>query len=368
MAVIVSPLMQANTLHRVCKHCGRKFTMTMSDRPRGGCCSRECHQAYKVANGLRKPPPPKKNDPAEAGVVYGLCDPVSHQVRYIGKTVDLKSRIRRYRSGRHHSPHLKNWIASLGRKGQWPEVKVLETCLFGLGDAEKHWIKHGRERGWDLINATDGGDSGRPNAIAIANNRKAQYERFQRPDEIRKHKLASQKNAAIKAGKTHQQWRNDRAAQLREKRYRMIHADAIREAERLQRIAQADQRKAAERDARQQAFGVIVPLTCKGVAFVPLTRGAWAVIDAEDWDRVSQFRWALQIKTNVNGMIYHRAKRSFGDGGVELLPRFITSAGNGEAVRHRNGMQLDCRKCNIYKDLGPPVGVCEPSASPAKGR
>lgn len=342
--------MQVATLDRVCKHCGSNFVMTKADRPRAGCCSRECHQAWKLANGLRKPAPPKKNDPAEAGVIYGLCDPVTHQVRYIGKTVNLKSRMRRYRSGCHHSPHLKNWIALLGRKGQWPEVKVLETCLFGLGDAEKHWIKHGRERGWDLINATDGGDGWPCTPQSVEKIRQANLRRYQNPLERYKHKRGSQKAAAARLGMTMEAYRLSRAEELRQKRYRSRNAESIRESARLQRIAQKDQREAAERDARQKAFGVLVPLTCKGAAFVPLTRGAWAVVDAEDWDRASRHFWQLQTKQNrVDGPIELRAIRNLpkvnGIKHKELLTRFI--AGPSERVEVIDRNALNCRKSSL---------------------
>lgn len=340
---------------KTCRQCGKRFMMGLADHPRAGCCSRDCHQAFKLANGTRKQPPPKRNDPAEAGVVYALCEPDTKAVRYIGKTVNLKARIARYRCGKHHSPHLKNWIAKLGRQGKWPEVKLLETCLFGLGEAEKHWIKHGRERGWDLINATDGGDSGRPSAESMQRMKDAQRQRYADPKERRRSKLCSQKAVANARGITLEQYRTHRASVIREKRYRKQNAEAIKQRAALRRQAEHDQREAAERDARLRAFGVLTPLTCKGRAFVPLTRGAWAVVDAEDWDRVSQFKWSLHVKQYRNGNVVLRAKRSIVTGGkfkgCELLTRFIANAKAGDAVRCKNGNQLDCRKINTTQGL-----------------
>lgn len=338
-------------LRRECKCCGFVFYMAKRYAPLMGCCSRLCLQKWKIENGHRKPPPPKRNDPAESGVVYGLVDPDTKQIRYIGKATNFKNRMARYRCGDYSNPHQRNWLEKLKREGKWCEERVLEECLFNLGEAERKWIKIGREKGWPLTNQTDGGDSGKRSHESIEKGRARMIAFYQSPVEKRKHRLNSQRVAARKIGMTLEAYRIKRAQEAREQRYRKQNAEAIRQREAIRRQAESDQQQAAERDARLRAFGVLAPLTCKGAAFVPLTRGAWAVVDAEDWGRVSQYKWALQVKRNCNGATYHRAKRSFSvsgkDGGLQLLSRFIANTPDGSAVRHQDGNQLNCRKSNL---------------------
>jgi len=96
--------------------------------------------------------------------VYGLTDPRTLMIRYIG----MASNIRRPR--RHAdclksywdgvTSHKTNWIQELSRAGFNYEVCVLEesTSREELQQAEIWWIAFGRACGWPLTNETDGGD------------------------------------------------------------------------------------------------------------------------------------------------------------------------------------------------------------------
>jgi hypothetical protein len=78
---------------------------------------------------------------------------------------------------------------------------------------------------------------------------------------------------------------------------------------------------------------------------IPLTKGFVARIDAEDFDRVSAFKWRVTIRKTV---IY--AGRGWREGSKqhhEYLHRFILQAPRTAEVDHRNGNGLDCRKCNL---------------------
>lgn len=93
-------------------------------------------------------------------LVYGLTDPRTGEVRYIGKsTKGLKRPQEHGRKGRGNGK-CKNWVASILKIGLKCGIEVLECCetLDELSAAEVRWIKKGRESGWRLTNMTDGGE------------------------------------------------------------------------------------------------------------------------------------------------------------------------------------------------------------------
>lgn len=95
------------------------------------------------------------------GRIYGLYDPDTGELRYIGKTchtpaVRLKGHLRNAERGAR--THLCNWLRSLDRP---PHYKVLKTTtLEALNAAEVSMIRWHRSRGTALTNTTDGGDGG----------------------------------------------------------------------------------------------------------------------------------------------------------------------------------------------------------------
>lgn len=102
--------------------------------------------------------------------VYGLIDPVTNEMRYIGKTRCGLTEPRGYiriaqklneaqRDGRRH---VLRWICSLLRKEQVPKIEIIEYCdEQQLNDLEIAWIAFFRQIGCNLANMTDGGDGGR---------------------------------------------------------------------------------------------------------------------------------------------------------------------------------------------------------------
>lgn len=99
-------------------------------------------------------------------LIYGLVDPRTKLVRYVGQS---SSGLRR---PRHHAnpsqlkskrTHRSSWIKSLQAIGLRYEIAVLEVFASEapLNDAEQWWIAYGRACGWDLTNHTDGGDGTR---------------------------------------------------------------------------------------------------------------------------------------------------------------------------------------------------------------
>jgi predicted GIY-YIG superfamily endonuclease len=93
--------------------------------------------------------------------IYSLTDPRDGRIRYVGKTNNVKQRLCGHVQEALHSRernHRLNWIRSLVECGQMPQLCILEE---GTGDwkvAEKKWIAQFRQAGYELVNATDGGE------------------------------------------------------------------------------------------------------------------------------------------------------------------------------------------------------------------
>lgn len=96
--------------------------------------------------------------------IYGLVDPRTQQLRYIGKTVLTPARrlvTHRWQARvTKRKRHVLAWLASLEAEGVVPEIVEIEQVA-PLGDweeAEQFWIAYFRFIGADLCNLTVGGD------------------------------------------------------------------------------------------------------------------------------------------------------------------------------------------------------------------
>lgn len=76
------------------------------------------------------------------------------------------------------------------------------------------------------------------------------------------------------------------------------------------------------------------------IKIIPLTKGQFAIIDEEDFEKVSEFSWH-----HLTSGKYGYAKR--GSNPQILLHRFIMNAPKGKEVDHINRDSLDCRKENL---------------------
>lgn len=92
-------------------------------------------------------------------IIYGLVDPRTQQLRYVGKT--SKGTTRRLQSHLYDSArtHKTNWINSLKKQGLSPEVFVIEEVSGDGCDSEIHHIAYFRGIGCALTNDTAGGDA-----------------------------------------------------------------------------------------------------------------------------------------------------------------------------------------------------------------
>jgi hypothetical protein len=94
------------------------------------------------------------------GFIYGLFDPFTQELRYIGKTKRsprerLNGHI--YNAQRGKNTHTSFWIRTLLAKGSRPELQLLEECV-DTNAEERFWIQYYRYVGCRLTNHTAGGD------------------------------------------------------------------------------------------------------------------------------------------------------------------------------------------------------------------
>lgn len=89
-------------------------------------------------------------------LIYGLVDPETNELRYVGKSSNGI-----IRAHRRHSCHCENWRQSLKRRGMRPIVITIENLdeyNDTLNERERFWIEYHRSQGAPLTNLTVGGD------------------------------------------------------------------------------------------------------------------------------------------------------------------------------------------------------------------
>lgn len=108
--------------------------------------------------------------------IYGLIDPETKQVRYIGRTRSLKTRLKGHLSKASRKiTHRDCWIFSLKEKSTVPEMIVLEVLenytWQSSYDAERSWISFYIKTGHNLTNHHDRGE-GEVNRVISKEQRK----------------------------------------------------------------------------------------------------------------------------------------------------------------------------------------------------
>ena len=88
--------------------------------------------------------------------IYTLIDPITDEVRYVGKSIKPERRYREHLTVDSNT-HKSAWIKSLLKKGMEPTLKIIEECDEGnWSDREKYWVSQ-----YDnLSNLTEGGEDG----------------------------------------------------------------------------------------------------------------------------------------------------------------------------------------------------------------
>lgn len=113
----------------------------------------------------------------KACLIYGLIDPETGLIRYVGKSCRGFQRawdhMKPYSLKKGESTHKTRWIQKLAEQGLRPKPVVLEICddKYKTTEREIWWIKELRSSGIALTNVTDGGE-GAPGMIHSAETRK----------------------------------------------------------------------------------------------------------------------------------------------------------------------------------------------------
>lgn len=90
--------------------------------------------------------------------IYGLKDPRNDDIRYVGKTNNLKSRLRGHIYAKKKC-YSASWVKSLTSVGVMPVMFLLEESDDKTWrERERFWIAHYRALGYKLTNMTEGGD------------------------------------------------------------------------------------------------------------------------------------------------------------------------------------------------------------------
>lgn len=92
--------------------------------------------------------------------IYVLEDPITKNIRYVGKTKNPKMRFHNHCNKQHNvKSHKRNWINSLKNKGLKPIMSIIdEVSENDWHFWEKYWILQLKIWGCDLTNHTSGGD------------------------------------------------------------------------------------------------------------------------------------------------------------------------------------------------------------------
>jgi hypothetical protein len=80
------------------------------------------------------------------------------------------------------------------------------------------------------------------------------------------------------------------------------------------------------------------------IRYIPLTRGLFAIVDAEDYEWLSRYKWYAGSSKSSRTLYARRYSPS----GVVLMHRMIMNPPKGLVVDHINGNGLDNRRCNLH--------------------
>jgi group I intron endonuclease len=94
--------------------------------------------------------------------IYILKDPITYEIRYVGKTIDPNKRLKEHvRKSTLAKTYKNNWIQQLIKKGLQPTLEIIDLVSEqNWGEQEQKWINKFRNEGVKLTNIADGGVGG----------------------------------------------------------------------------------------------------------------------------------------------------------------------------------------------------------------
>lgn len=113
--------------------------------------------------------------------IYSLSDPITKQIRYIGKADNLRKRFNTHICDKSRT-HKTNWINLLKSQNLSPIIESLdEVNLSDWEFWEKHYISLFKSWGFKLVNGTDGGDGSNGRPMSQENKEKLRQYRLAHP-------------------------------------------------------------------------------------------------------------------------------------------------------------------------------------------
>lgn len=98
--------------------------------------------------------------------IYTLSDPITNEIRYIGKTNNIKDRLKRHLQKSNLDKYEKNthksrWIRSMLICDKSPNIEILDIGnTENVNDLEIYWISQFKTWGFNLTNLSAGGEVG----------------------------------------------------------------------------------------------------------------------------------------------------------------------------------------------------------------
>lgn len=92
--------------------------------------------------------------------IYSLTDPITNEIRYIGKTGNIHNRLLAHISkSKTSNTHVGRWIKSLLNKGLLPILDIVEECPSSIWETrEIYWISYYKSLYPNLCNIQKGGN------------------------------------------------------------------------------------------------------------------------------------------------------------------------------------------------------------------
>jgi len=102
--------------------------------------------------------------------IYSLKNPITNEIRYIGKTGDLHRRLQNHIShSKTHNTRICNWIKSLITNNLLPIIDIIEICNdSNWEEREIYWIQYYKDLGFNLVNFRKGGNEPEPSKKTIS--------------------------------------------------------------------------------------------------------------------------------------------------------------------------------------------------------
>jgi len=141
--------------------------------------------------------------------IYVLKDPITDEIRYVGKTIDANKRLKEHvRKSTSSKTYKNNWIQQLIKKSLLPKLEIVDLVSEeNWGEHEQQWINKFRSEGVKLTNIADGGVGGNLGAIVNKKISIALTGKKLRPEtkeKIRQHRIGTKASEKTKINMSNQ--------------------------------------------------------------------------------------------------------------------------------------------------------------------